>query len=143
MSKIWEWIKSLFGKKIKPQPKPDEVTPKPIRLVHGEPCGVPMCDKSNREKGQERVYRIGPFPDFRILAIDGGHNSFLDNFAMDAVRLENGYIVVDDVAHSGVVYIFDHFAVKTYKDVTTTNPLKLDGVSKDTFRVYWKSCKNV
>jgi len=143
MKRLWNWFVRLFKKAKKPTPEPvtDATAPVPVRLVHSEPCHVPDCDKSNRPRGTEKIYRIGPFMDFRVLEV--GDDAFLDGFIMDAVRLQNGYIAGDDMAHSGVVYVFDHFSVKTSKDKTYTNPLKTDGATGGSFRAWWRCYKNV
>jgi hypothetical protein len=74
--------------------------------------------------------------------LEVGDDAFLDGFIMDAIRLENGYIVADDLSRAGVVYVFDHFSVKTSTNKTYDNPLKTEGISGGTFRVWWKCCAN-
>jgi hypothetical protein len=114
----------------------DPAVPTPVTIAHGNATHVPMQHKDNRPRGTEQIRRIGPFNDFRTLEV--GDDAFLDGFIMSAVRVVDGYIVGDDLAIDGVVYVFDHWSIKTSKDKTVTNPLKLDGVSTSTFRAWWR-----
>jgi len=145
MKTFWAWICSWFKKTPKPPVVvPDDPVTKPtpagalvpIKLAHGAACHVPMCDKSNRNRGTEKIRRLGPFNDFRTLEV--GDDAFLDGFIMDAVRLQDNVLCGDDREHSGVVYVFDHFSIKTSSNKTTTNPLNLDEVDKGCFRAWWR-----
>lgn len=102
--------------------------PVPIKLAHGDSCGVPSGDKA-----KEHIWRIDPYSDVRFLEFKD--DTFIGDFARDHFRVENDYCVADDFEHSGVIYAFDHFSVATSKDKTTTNPLKVG--NKSTFRVWW------
>jgi hypothetical protein len=108
----------------------------PIKLVHGDFCHVPLQDKSNKSRGKERIRSVGPFRDVRVLEV--GDDAFLDSFIDVAFRIENNYAVADDFEHNDVVYVFDHFSVKTVKNKTYDNPLNLISINKGTFRIWWR-----
>jgi hypothetical protein len=131
-----------------PQPQPDPQIPVPVKLAHGKACDAPMSHRSSEPyksrgepRGGEDIHSKGPFNDIRVLCVNP--DVFLDKWALQAVRIENGYVVGDDIAHEDCVYEWQVFNAGTWSNNTTTNPVRLADISKGTFRVRWKCYQKV